>query len=98
MPKIALPTPLRPYTEGAAAVEAAGATVGEALAELTARYPPLRRHLFDDAGRLRSFVNVYRNDEDVRYPAARRRRRRLRPRHPAQRPSQCSAREMRTEH
>jgi adenylyltransferase/sulfurtransferase len=69
MPKIALPTPLRPYADGADAVEATGATVGEALAELTARHPKLRRHLFDDGGRLRSFVNVYKNDEDVRFLA-----------------------------
>src|SRR5262249_18322471 len=67
MPKILLPTPLRPYADGAASVEVAGSTVGDALDSLIARYRGLRQHLYDDAGRLRSFVNVYRNDEDVRY-------------------------------
>jgi len=67
MPKIALPTPLRPYAGGRDSVDAEGTTVGEALAALTAQHPPLQRHLFDEAGRLRSFVNVYRGDEDVRF-------------------------------
>jgi adenylyltransferase/sulfurtransferase len=48
-------------------VSVEGATVGEALDELTAQYPHLRQHLFAEDGRLRSFVNVYLNDEDVRY-------------------------------
>jgi adenylyltransferase/sulfurtransferase len=67
MPKIALPTPLRPYAGGHESVEAEGATVGEVLAGLTALHPGLHRHLFDDAGQLRSFVNVYKGDEDVRF-------------------------------
>ncbi|HEV2064369.1 MAG TPA: molybdopterin-synthase adenylyltransferase MoeB, partial [Thermoanaerobaculia bacterium] len=67
MPKILLPTPLRPYADGAASVEVSGATVAEALDGLVARHGGLRRHLFDDAGKLRSFVNVYKNEEDVRY-------------------------------
>jgi molybdopterin/thiamine biosynthesis adenylyltransferase/rhodanese-related sulfurtransferase/molybdopterin converting factor small subunit len=67
MPKILLPTPLRPYTGGAASVEVHGATVAEALDGLVRRHEGLRRHLYDDRGKLRSFVNVYRNDEDVRY-------------------------------
>ena len=67
MPKIHLPTPLRPYAEGATTVETGGATVAEALEALVARHEGLRRHLFDEKGRLRSFVNVYRNEEDVRY-------------------------------
>ncbi len=67
MPKIALPTPLRPYAGGRDSVEAAGSTVGEALQDLTVQHPPLQRHLFDEAGRLRSFVNVYKGEEDVRF-------------------------------
>jgi adenylyltransferase/sulfurtransferase len=67
MPTIALPTPLRPYADGRDAIDSGGSTVAEALAELTERHPKLRRHLFDDGGRLRSFVNVYKNDEDVRF-------------------------------
>ena len=67
MPKIALPTPLRPYADGLDSVLSQGSTVGDVLADLTARHPKLRRHLFDDRGKLRSFVNVYKNDEDVRF-------------------------------
>jgi adenylyltransferase/sulfurtransferase len=69
MPRILLPTPLRPYADGAASVDVSGSTVSEALAGLVARHAGLRRHLFDDSGQLRSFVNVYRNDEDIRYLA-----------------------------
>jgi molybdopterin converting factor small subunit len=65
--KIYIPTPLRPYAGRAEAVEVQAATVGEALSRLVADYPDLRRHLYTEDGRLRSFVNVYLNDEDVRY-------------------------------
>jgi sulfur-carrier protein adenylyltransferase/sulfurtransferase len=65
--KIHLPTPLRPYAGNAATVELVAPTVGAALNALVDRHQGLRKHLFDDAGRLRSFVNVYKNDEDVRY-------------------------------
>jgi adenylyltransferase/sulfurtransferase len=67
MPKVLLPTPLRPYAGGNSSVEVPGATVAEALAALVGRHAALERHLFDEGGRLRSFVNVYKNDEDVRY-------------------------------
>ncbi|HEX9689139.1 MAG TPA: molybdopterin-synthase adenylyltransferase MoeB [Thermoanaerobaculia bacterium] len=67
MPHILLPTPLRPYADGAASVDVAATTVAAALTELVARHPQLRKHLYDDAGRVRSFVNLYKNDEDVRY-------------------------------
>ena len=67
MPKFLLPTPLRPYAGGAATVEVAGRTVGGALASLVGRHEGLRKHLYDEAGRLRSFINIYKNDEDVRY-------------------------------
>jgi adenylyltransferase/sulfurtransferase len=67
MPQILLPTPLRPYADGQTAVAAAGETVEEALHDLVRRFPKLGRHLYDEGGRLRSFVNVYRNDEDVRH-------------------------------
>ena len=65
--KILIPTPLRPYAEKRASVEVPARTVGEALHTLTANNPELRRHLFSDDGRLRAFVNLYLNDEDVRY-------------------------------
>jgi adenylyltransferase/sulfurtransferase len=64
---IHIPTPLRPYTDKKEAVEVNGATVGELLADLTTRYDGLRKHLFTDEGRLRNFVNIYLNDEDIRY-------------------------------
>src|SRR5687768_11342900 len=67
MPRIFLPTPLRPFAEGAAFVEVPGSTVATALDELVARHPSLKKHLYDDAGKIRSFVNLYVNDEDVRY-------------------------------
>ena len=67
MAKILIPTPLRQYTGKKDAVELPGATVGDVLGALTAEYGELRRQLFSDEGRLRNFVNVYVNDEDIRY-------------------------------
>src|SRR3954463_8293375 len=64
---IHIPTPLRPFTNKNESVEVSGATVGELLADLTKRYDGLRKHLYGDDGRLRNFVNVYLNDEDIRY-------------------------------
>ncbi|HXW17413.1 MAG TPA: ubiquitin-like small modifier protein 1 [Candidatus Acidoferrales bacterium] len=65
--KIMIPTPLRAYAGKKDAVELQASTVGEALTALTAQYADLRKHLYAEDGRLRSFVNVYVNDEDVRY-------------------------------
>ena len=67
MAKILIPTPLRPYTDKQDAVDAAGATVGELLADLTTRHAGLKAHLYNEQGKLRSFVNIYVNDEDIRY-------------------------------
>jgi sulfur-carrier protein adenylyltransferase/sulfurtransferase len=64
---IHIPTPLRPFTDKNESVEVSGGTVGELLADLTKKYEGLRRHLYADDGRLRNFVNVYLNDEDIRY-------------------------------
>lgn len=64
---IQIPTALRSYTDGQAAVTVAGHTAGEALDALTASYPSLARHLRTEDGKLRSFVNVYLNDEDIRF-------------------------------
>jgi adenylyltransferase/sulfurtransferase len=64
---INIPTPLRPFTDKKESVEVHGATVGELLADLTTRYEGLRKHLYADNGKLRNFVNVYLNDEDIRY-------------------------------
>jgi adenylyltransferase/sulfurtransferase len=65
--RILIPTPLRPYTDKQEAVEAEGRTIGELLADLTRKYAGLKSHLYNEQGKLRSFVNVYLNDEDVRY-------------------------------
>jgi len=67
MAKVLIPTPLRQYAEKNDSVELAGSTVGEVLGSLTGQYSELRRHLYSDEGKLRSFVNVYVNDEDIRY-------------------------------
>jgi len=67
MAKVLIPTPLRQFTGKQDSVNAAGATVGEVLSALTAQYPDLRKQIFNDEGKLRSFVNVYLNDEDIRY-------------------------------
>ena len=64
--KILIPTPLRPYAEKQESFQLEARTVGEALDQLTGRYAELRKHLYADDGRLRSFVNVYVNDEDIR--------------------------------
>jgi len=69
MARILIPTPLRQFAGGLKEIEVAGATVGQALDALTAEYGALRNHIFTPEGKLRSFVNVYLNDEDVRYLA-----------------------------
>jgi molybdopterin converting factor small subunit len=65
--KIHIPTPLRVYTDKQDTVGVEASTVGEALDALTSRHPDLRKHLYSDEGKLRAFVNVYLNDEDIRY-------------------------------
>ena len=67
MAKVLIPTPLRQFTGKQDSVTAAGATVGEVLNNLTTQFPDLRKQLFNDEGKVRSFVNVYLNDEDIRY-------------------------------
>jgi molybdopterin/thiamine biosynthesis adenylyltransferase/rhodanese-related sulfurtransferase/molybdopterin converting factor small subunit len=67
MAKVLIPTPLRQYAGKQDNVLLGGATVGEVLGTLTSQYSELRRHLYNDQGKLRSFVNVYVNDEDIRY-------------------------------
>jgi len=65
--KVFIPTPLRPFVDRQAAVEAEGRDVGEVLENIVRAHPQLRGHLFQADGQLRSFVNVYLNDEDIRY-------------------------------
>ncbi|MGD0628991.1 MAG: MoaD/ThiS family protein [Terracidiphilus sp.] len=64
---IFIPTPLRPYAGGADSVEIDAPTVAQALEALTQMHPDLRKHLFTSEGKVRAFVNLYLNDEDVRY-------------------------------
>src|SRR6202163_2008008 len=67
MAKVLIPTPLRQFTGKQDSVTVPGATVGAVLNALTAQYPDLRKQIFNDEGKVRSFVNVYLNDEDIRY-------------------------------
>lgn len=64
---IHIPTPLRSFTGGAETVAVPGATVAEVFTNLTTEFPALKQQLFNAEGKLRSFVNVYLNDEDLRY-------------------------------
>jgi molybdopterin converting factor small subunit len=65
--KIIIPTPLRAYADKQESVQLQASNVGEAMQALTERFKELKKHLYSDDGRLRSFVNVYVNDEDIRY-------------------------------
>ena len=67
--RINIPAPLRRYTEGQGLVEVSGNSVGSALASLVELHPSLKSQLYTDEGRLRAFVNVYLNDEDIRFLA-----------------------------
>jgi len=65
--KVNLPTVLRPHADGARTVAVDGSTVGDVLTRLVARYPGMTGQVIDDSGALHKFVNVYLNDDDVRY-------------------------------
>ena len=68
MPKLVrIPTPLRKLTNGDDTVEVTAATIGEAFGELEARYPGIKERLLDEQGEVRRFVNVYVNEEDIRF-------------------------------
>ena len=67
--KVIIPTPLRVYAGKRDSAEISASTVGDALGGLTSQFTDLRKHLFTEDGKLRSFVNVYLNDEDIRYLA-----------------------------
>nr|HEV7954307.1 MoaD/ThiS family protein [Candidatus Acidoferrales bacterium] len=64
---VMIPTPLRPFVGKKSVIELKAASVGEALRALTTEFGDLRKHLYTDEGKIRSFVNVYVNDEDIRY-------------------------------
>lgn len=67
MATVYIPTPLRPFVGNQESLELAGDSVSEILANLTEQYGDLNKHLFDEEGKLRSFINIYVNDEDIRY-------------------------------
>jgi molybdopterin converting factor small subunit len=67
MAKILIPTPLRQFAGKQDSVNLGGASVGEVLSALTVQFPGLKKQIYNDEGKLRSFVNVYVNDEDIRY-------------------------------
>jgi molybdopterin synthase sulfur carrier subunit len=69
MAKVRIPTPLRKLTDGKEEVAAAGATIGEVLVDLERQYPGIKARIFDDAGAVRRFVNIFANDEDIRFLA-----------------------------
>jgi sulfur-carrier protein len=64
--RVQIPTPMRQHTQGAATVEVGGATVQGVLAELGQKCPGITERIFDN-GQVRRFVNIYLNDEDIRY-------------------------------
>jgi MoaD family protein len=65
--KVRVPGPLRRLTSGESVVEVEGATVGEVLNSLESSYPGFRERIYDAEGNLRQFVNIYKNDEDIRF-------------------------------
>jgi MoaD family protein len=67
MSVVSIPTPLRPHTGGQAKVDAQGSTVGELLNDLGTRFPDFHKRIFDAQGELQQYVNVYVNNEDIRY-------------------------------
>lgn len=65
--KVRVPGPLRRLTSGESVVEVEGSTVNEVLSSLESQYPGFRERIYDDQGKLRQFVNIYKNDEDIRF-------------------------------
>ncbi len=67
MIKVRIPTPLRPLTKNQGEVEATGATIAEIIDNLESNHPGIKGRMCDDTGELRRFVNIYVNEEDVRF-------------------------------
>ena len=67
MPNIRIPTPLRKLTNGKEEVAATGGTIGALIANLETQYPGIKERICDDAGQVRRFVNIFANDEDIRF-------------------------------
>jgi sulfur-carrier protein len=67
MPSVRIPTPLRKLTNELEEVEAGGSNIGEVIASLDSAFPGLKERICDDAGNVRRFVNIFVNDEDIRF-------------------------------
>ncbi len=66
MAKVIIPTPLRKFTENQSTLETSGVTILESIHDLTSHYPNLKTHIFDQEGKIRSFVRIYLGDEDIK--------------------------------
>jgi molybdopterin synthase sulfur carrier subunit len=66
MATIIIPTPLRKFTNNTAKLQIRGGTISDSIQELTTNFPDLKRHLLDDKGQIRSFVNIFVGDQDIR--------------------------------
>ena len=66
MATVIIPTPLRKFTNNTSKLQVKGSTVSECIIELTTNFPDLKRHLLDDKGQIRSFVNIFLGDNDIR--------------------------------
>lgn len=66
MATVIIPTPLRKFTSNHSRVEIKAATIGEAVDQLTSSFPELKKHLIDEKGKVRSFINIFLGSEDVR--------------------------------
>ncbi len=66
MATIIIPTPLRKFTNNTARLQISGGTIADSIQELTNNFPDLKKHLLDDKGQIRSFVNIFVGDQDIR--------------------------------
>lgn len=67
MPTLKIPTPLRPYAGGQSEVEVSSGKISDVLTDLTTQHPNIKQHIFNETGELRPFVNLFLNEEDIRY-------------------------------
>jgi sulfur-carrier protein len=67
MATVRIPTPLRKLTNGLEEVKASGGTIGDLIASLESQYPGIKERICDDQGKIRRFVNIFANDEDIRF-------------------------------
>jgi molybdopterin synthase sulfur carrier subunit len=67
MATVRIPTPLRKLTNGLEEVKASGGTIGAVITSLGSQYPGIKERICDDQGKVRRFVNIFKNDEDIRF-------------------------------